>query len=342
MDKPLISFILPVFNNNNSILPTIQSLIAQKYSKKEIIIIDDSSTDNSINLIQKYIKKYPYIKLITEPAIGKIHNLKSGLAKSKGSFIMFVETGKIYIDTMSDYLISNLQSSTNIISSDFFCISESEYYNYLEIFKKSPIEKFINYSGKKFFQKLSSSSDHTFENCISLWNKFIKKSLLKQIDFDKYTNTYLLSQSIISLSQEIIVSNQLLICKIFIDNYYFENCFNYKNLETILFLENLIIEFKKGNNQKQIYNCSLRLMTFLLKIRKQLAFYALDIPDKTQLRKDIDKKFNSIYKFLHTQYNSYAKEYEHINEEYRKIIKDEKFRSKYYFLYPPYVENYPN
>lgn len=342
MKKPLISFILPVFNNNNSIIPTIKSLISQNYDNKEIIIIDDSSTDNSIKLIQKYINKYPYIKLIKEPSLGKIHNLEAGLSKANGFFVMFVQTGNIYIDTMSDYLISHFDSFTDIVSSDFFCITETEYYNYTEILKKSPKELFYKYSGQDYIQFLSSSSDHSFECCISLWNKFIKSKLLKQIDLTQFTNEYSLSKAILLSSNQIIVSNQLLIGKILIDQYFIENCFNYKNLETINFLENLIIDFKRQNNKEKIYNCSLRLMLYLLKVRKQLSFYALNISDKTQLRENIDKKFNSIYKFLHTKYEADSEKYEPINEKYRKILKDEKFIEKNYFLYSSYAINSPD
>ena len=341
MEQPLISFILPVFNNNNSIIPTLKSLINQKYNNKEIIIIDDSSTDNSIKLIQKYINKYTFIKVISEPALGKLHNLETALSKANGSLILFVETGKIYIDTMASYLVSEIDSSTDIIVSDYFCITEAEYYNHLEIIKKSPTEKFEICSGKNYVQKLTSPSEHSFENCISLWNKIIKKSVLDQIDFKKIANTFSLAKSIFLISNQITISNQFLICKILFDQYFVENCFSYHNLEKIQFLEEILLDSKKEKSKIKMYNCSLRLMSYLLTVRKQLSFYSLNINDKIQLRESIDKKFNSIYKFLIVKFPTKSEKYEEINETYRQVVKKEKFVSKYYYLYPNYVENYP-
>lgn len=341
MKMPLVSFILPVFNNNNSILPTIKSLISQDYQNKEIIIVDDSSTDNSIKLIQKYIDKYPFIKLISQPALGKINSIKVAISQVNGEFIMIAETGKIYIDTMTKYLIYNLEQENEIIGCDFFELAESDYYNLLEISKKSPKENLKTFSGSDYIQELTSSSNHVFENCITLWNKFIKKSLLKNIDFSEHTNTLTLAKSIFLNSKSIAISNQILICKILVDQYYIENCFNYKNLETIQFLEELLIDCKTENNKSRMYNCSLRLISYLYKIRKQLSFYSLNINDKIQLRQTIDKKFNSIYKFLIAKYPSKSENFEKINEQYRKLLKDERFRIKYYYLYPSYTEDYP-
>ena len=64
MNKKL-SIIVPIFNERNTLEIIIKKLVKLKlYNniKKEIIIIDDCSTDGSVNTIKKYIKKYNFIK----------------------------------------------------------------------------------------------------------------------------------------------------------------------------------------------------------------------------------------------------------------------------------------
>ena len=66
MNKKL-SIIVPIFNERNTLETIIKKLVKLKlYNniKKEIIIIDDCSTDGSINIIKKYTKKYNFIKSI--------------------------------------------------------------------------------------------------------------------------------------------------------------------------------------------------------------------------------------------------------------------------------------
>ena len=66
MNKRL-SIIVPIFNERNTLETIIKKLVKLKlYNniKKEIIIIDDCSTDGSVNIIKKYTKKYNFIRSI--------------------------------------------------------------------------------------------------------------------------------------------------------------------------------------------------------------------------------------------------------------------------------------
>ena len=56
--QPLVSVIMPVYNAENFLTEAIESILQQSYSNFEFIIIDDASSDNSWNIIQKYAKKY--------------------------------------------------------------------------------------------------------------------------------------------------------------------------------------------------------------------------------------------------------------------------------------------
>lgn len=51
---PLISVIVPTYNSHDTIINCIKSILAQTYKKIEIIVIDDGSTDKTVELLYKF------------------------------------------------------------------------------------------------------------------------------------------------------------------------------------------------------------------------------------------------------------------------------------------------
>ena len=85
-----LSVIIPNYNHGHFINEQIESIVNQTYKCHEIIIIDDKSTDNSVEIINKIIDKYPFIKLIqNEKNIGPLNTLNHGLEISSGNYIYF-------------------------------------------------------------------------------------------------------------------------------------------------------------------------------------------------------------------------------------------------------------
>lgn len=89
------SVVLPVFNASETILDVLDSIIRQTYPPSEVIIVDDLSTDNSIDLIKGYIEKYSgTIRIIIvehdkNKGVSKTRN--DGILRSTGNFIAFLD-----------------------------------------------------------------------------------------------------------------------------------------------------------------------------------------------------------------------------------------------------------
>lgn len=66
-DQPLISVIIPTYNEGPTLGIAIQSIIDQTYKNLEIIVVDDGSTDNTKDIVQKYIQKDARVRYITCP-----------------------------------------------------------------------------------------------------------------------------------------------------------------------------------------------------------------------------------------------------------------------------------
>ena len=62
-NQPLVSVIMPVYNAEKYVVEAIESVIAQKYQNWELLIVDDGSTDRSLEIINRYVKQDKRIQL---------------------------------------------------------------------------------------------------------------------------------------------------------------------------------------------------------------------------------------------------------------------------------------
>ncbi len=91
---PLISIITIVYNGQDSIEKTIESVINQTYTNIEYIVIDGHSTDNTLSIIRKYDEYIDYWR--SEPDKGISDAFNKGYKHSTGSYIAFLNSGDWY------------------------------------------------------------------------------------------------------------------------------------------------------------------------------------------------------------------------------------------------------
>lgn len=111
--NPSVSVIIVNWNGHKDIEECLNSLLAVTYSPIEIIVVDNGSTDGSINLIRK---KFPSVKLIVESkknmGFGEGNNL--GYKKSKGDYILFVNNDCIVTKNFLSRLVFYLQRNHTV------------------------------------------------------------------------------------------------------------------------------------------------------------------------------------------------------------------------------------
>lgn len=101
MYGPLVSIIMPVYNREDYVCLSVQSIIAQKYLNKEIIIINDCSTDNSYNLIKNYVKDFDNIKVIKlNKNIGQseVRNYGLKLVSKNSKYVLYHDSDDVSVD----------------------------------------------------------------------------------------------------------------------------------------------------------------------------------------------------------------------------------------------------
>lgn len=98
IDNDLVSIIIPVYNSSKYLEETIKSINGQTYHNYEAIFIDDGSSDNSIEMIERYKANNSRIKLIkqTHQGVSKARNI--GIQNAKGRFLAFCDSDDIWLE----------------------------------------------------------------------------------------------------------------------------------------------------------------------------------------------------------------------------------------------------
>lgn len=98
MMKPLVSIVIPNYNYGRFIRQTMESAVGQTYENIEIIVVDDGSTDNSVEIVNEYVKKKVNVTLYkNEKNLGVVGNHNKAVALSHGEYIVVLSSDD-YLD----------------------------------------------------------------------------------------------------------------------------------------------------------------------------------------------------------------------------------------------------
>lgn len=125
--NPMFSIITVVYNGENSIEKTIQSVLSQDKTLFEYIIIDGISTDNTLKIISQYLNE---LQLISEKDNGIYDAMNKGIRLAKGEWILFMNSGDVfYNDKVLQTITAHIKKEDDIIYGDTInIINGKEYY----------------------------------------------------------------------------------------------------------------------------------------------------------------------------------------------------------------------
>jgi len=107
--NPLVSIIVPVFNNEKYVGECIRSILDQDYTNIELIVVDDGSTDNSSIIIKQSITADNRARLISRKNGGVSSARNAGLDAAKGDYLFFVDSDDQLDPSCISYYISLIQ-----------------------------------------------------------------------------------------------------------------------------------------------------------------------------------------------------------------------------------------
>lgn len=235
----MISIIIPVYNVEKYLERCLDSVLNQSYKNLEIILINDGSTDNSLNICLKYASKDARIRLINQNNSGISEVRNKGLQDAKGAYIAFVDSDDVIDKDMFKILYNNLLKYDADISS-------CKYETFHDTIKFNKEE--IN---NKVFTKEESLKDIITDGVITnfLWNKLFKRELFKDIVFPKsmiYEDMYVMP-SIIEKTNKIVYTSQSLYGYFQRKNSYANNFNEDKNKNYFFVIDKVYNDLKKYN-----------------------------------------------------------------------------------------------
>ena len=207
--KVLLSFIVPVYNPGKNLVRCIRSIQNQKLQSFEIILIEDRSTDKSLEICKRFEKKYKNIRLIKhDKRMGVSVSRNDGLQNSNGEFIIFVDSDDYLIEnsllSLKKYILKNRKNDLIFINSyitlrgnKFF---KTEYISKKKILKKKDIldmflkEKETPIECWKFIYKkvFLTRNEILFIKKVNLGEDqaFVSKAISKADNLPIYLNPY--------------------------------------------------------------------------------------------------------------------------------------------------------
>ena len=94
----LVSMIIPIYNSSSYLKECLDSVLGQSLKNIEVLCINDGSTDDSLNLLQKYREKDKRIKIYNQKNQGAGAARNTGLKMATGKYVAFMDPDDFYPD----------------------------------------------------------------------------------------------------------------------------------------------------------------------------------------------------------------------------------------------------
>jgi len=197
-DLPLVSILVPCYNHEKYVEETIKSILNQTYNNIELIVIDDGSKDNSVQIIQKLADLHKFI-FIQRQNRGLSTTLNEGISIANGDYISLVASDDILEHNKIEISIKiflNIDNSYSMVVGN---------------------AKFIDNSSKPLKLK---RKEHKFEDVISYYT-YRKYKFNIKTDFGTYKS--ILTGNYIPAMSCTIKKSYLLKCGLFDEEYSLED-----------------------------------------------------------------------------------------------------------------------
>ena len=193
-----LSVIIPVYNGEDYIRECLDSIVNQSIGIEniEVIIVNDNSTDNSLNIINEYCSNYPNFKVITNKSqLGAGESRNKAIGEVNSDYLTFIDCDDfISLNAYEDSLSKINESGADLLIYNWETYTGTDYVEPINIHQQNTVEN-----------KLISSIDENPKLIFSTssWNKIFHKSLFKYLKFSDslYDDNLAIVASLINASK---------------------------------------------------------------------------------------------------------------------------------------------
>ncbi|MDP1459803.1 glycosyltransferase family 2 protein [Bacillus wiedmannii] len=131
-ETPLVSVIIPTYNRSHYFQIALKSVLMQSYRNIEIVVVDDSTNEETYHCIQMYLQAYPHIKYYrNRKNLGGAVNFIQGYKYCTGEYVNFLMDDDVFhpnkIEIMLDYFLKDTNQEITLVTSYRSFINEQGY-----------------------------------------------------------------------------------------------------------------------------------------------------------------------------------------------------------------------
>lgn len=299
MKNPLVSVIVPTYNAEKTLNKCLDSLLNQTLKEIEIIVINDKSTDKTLEILNSYKDNKKIVIIDNKKNLGPAASRNKGLDIAKGKYIGFVDSDDYIDPKMYEEMSSKMTDDVDLVCCGRYNVT------------KNGIKEIINYSNETDAHAFSKTSNY---NC----DKLFKKSIIDKYNLRLPEQYSYAEDFAFGIRYKFYANKMCIIQKPF---YYYladnegsiTNSYK-KNLLNIINVLEEMLDFFKKNNAFEKYEKELIELSAGFYVRRTREFKNFE--DKP-LQREFVKKFLDYFK----------KNFKH----YKKQVN--LFKTKYYRFY---------
>lgn len=131
----VFSFIIPVHNTAQYIEGAVESIITQNIDSYEILLVENNSTDNSLEVCKELAKKHPQVKLFTQVNGGAGGARNTAMLHSDGRYVLFLDSDDFYVDGIinQNEILSHENYDVIIFGINYVDIKDDSIFRYLDV-----------------------------------------------------------------------------------------------------------------------------------------------------------------------------------------------------------------
>lgn len=197
----LISIIVPIYNMENFLAKSLDSILNQTYEEFELLLIDDGSTDSSSSICDSYANNDERIKVVHQSNKGISGARNTGLKIAKGKYIMFIDPD----DFISYDMIEKLYLNININKADISVCNYMCIYNDFKNKSLIPEGIYSNHDAIELLLKDDNMPSY-------LWNKLYRNVVWNNIYFPegkRYEDTYVMHKVFMNANRISVIADAL-------------------------------------------------------------------------------------------------------------------------------------
>ena len=177
--RPKVSVILPVYNNEKYLRNTLDSVKNQTFTDFEILCIDDGSTDNSPLIIKEYAAEDNRFRYIHQDNSGAGPARNNGLSKATGEYIAFLDGDDLYYPDFLKRMIDSLEKTRADV-----CICEREDFNSKTNQILNQNIKYQNFEENRAYRTQDLASGYFGLMGVICWNKVFRHTFLLEHSYE--------------------------------------------------------------------------------------------------------------------------------------------------------------